>query len=160
MDVVSVTKIADHCADGGHVEYQQGTERRCYCGAVTYPVKRARSRASAKAAGTRFATSIATYLAEQLDDDRIERRATTGAKDRGDIAAVRHLGQRVVIEAKDYGGRILAGTWLNEAEIERGNDDAGVGLVIAKRRGLADPADQLVIMTVRDLVSLMTGSRP
>lgn len=119
-----------------------------------------RSRASAKAAGTRHETSIARYLAEALGDDRIERRAKTGAKDRGDIAGVRHMGQRVVIEAKDHGGRFLVGPWLTEAEIERGNDDAGVGLVIAKRRGTTAPGDQVVMMTVADLVSLMTGSRP
>lgn len=119
-----------------------------------------RSRASARAAGTRHETSVARYLAEQLDDDRIERRARTGAKDRGDISGVRHMGQRIVIEAKDYGGRVQVGPWLTEAEIERGNDDAGVGLVVAKRRGTTDPGEQIVLMTLADLVSLMTGERP
>jgi hypothetical protein len=103
---------------------------------------------------------ITTYLRDRLGDDRIERRRLAGARDRGDIAGVRHLGQRIVVEAKDYGGRVQVGPWLNEAEIERGNDDAGVGLVIAKRRGTTDPAEQVVLMTVRDLVSLMTGERP
>lgn len=120
----------------------------------------ARSRASAKAAGTCHETSIATYLADRLDDDRIERRTRNGAKDRGDIAGVRHLGQRVVIEAKDYGGRYQVGPWLTEAEVERGNDDAGVGMVVAKRRGTTDPADQVVIMTLGDLAALLTGERP
>lgn len=119
----------------------------------------ARNRSSAKAAGTRHETSIATYLANRLDDDRIERRSRNGAKDRGDIAGVQHLRQRIVIEAKDYGGRYLIGPWLAEAEIERGNDDAGVGLVVAKRRGTTDPAEQVVIMTLGDLASLLTGSR-
>ena len=119
-----------------------------------------RSRASAKAAGTRFESNIATHLAIQLDDDRIERRSKNGAKDRGDIAAVRHMGQRIVIECKDHGGRLSTGPWLNEAEIERGNDDAGVGLVIAKRRGTTHPGDQIVLMTVTDLISLLTGTRP
>ena len=36
-----------------------------------------RTRASAKAAGTRFETDVAKYLAEHVDD-RIERRAKTG----------------------------------------------------------------------------------
>lgn len=118
-----------------------------------------RSRQSAKAAGTRHESLIAGYLREHLDD-RIERRARSGAKDRGDISGVRHMGQRVVIEAKDYGGQVKVGPWLNEAEIERGNDDAGVGLVVAKRRGTTDPGEQVVLMTVADLVSLMTGERP
>lgn len=120
----------------------------------------ARSRASAKAAGTRHESSIVAYLAEHLDDDRIERRSKSGAKDRGDVTGVKHLGQRVVIEAKDYGGRYLVGPWLNEAEVERGNDDAEVGLVVAKRRGTTAPGEQVVFMTVDDLVALLSGSRP
>ncbi len=118
-----------------------------------------RTRASARAAGTRFESSIVGYLATHLDD-RIERRAKSGAKDRGDISGVRVNGQRVVLELKDYGGRVQVGTWLTEADVERGNDDALVGAVIAKRRGHANPLDQLVLMTVRDFVALLTGSRP
>ena len=120
----------------------------------------ARNRRSAKSAGTWLETLVAEYLAEQLDDDRIERRTKNGAKDRGDIAAVRHLGQRVVIECKEYGGKYQVGPWLAEAEIERGNDDAGVGLVVAKRRGTRDPGEQVVMMTLADLASLLTGERP
>lgn len=118
-----------------------------------------RSRASAKAAGSRFERSIADHLAQQIDD-RVDRKVKTGAADRGDIGGLRHMGQRIVIECKDYGGRFQAGPWLNEAETERGNDDAGVGLVIAKRRGTTNPGDQVVLMTVTDLISLLTGSRP
>jgi hypothetical protein len=59
-----------------------------------------RSRRSAKQAGTRFETAIATALADALDDDRIERRTRNGAKDRGDISGIRLHGQRVVIECK------------------------------------------------------------
>lgn len=118
-----------------------------------------RSRASAKAAGTRFETSIAAYLAEHVDD-RIERRAKTGAKDRGDIGGLRAMGNRVVVETKDYGGRYQIGPWLTETETERVNDAAVVGLVVAKRRGTQDPGDQVVILTLRDLVALFTGERP
>lgn len=120
----------------------------------------ARNRRSAKSAGTWFESLVAGYLAEQLDDDRIERRSKNGAKDRGDIASVRHMGQRVVIQCKEYGGRFLVGPWLNDAEVQRGNDDAGVGMVVAKRRGTTKPGDQVVFMTLADLASLMTGERP
>lgn len=120
----------------------------------------ARNRRSAKSAGTWLETLVAEYLAEQLDDDRIERRTKNGAKDRGDVAAVRHMGQRVVIQCKEYGGRFLVGPWLNDAEVQRGNDDAGVGLVVAKRRGTRDPGEQVVFMTLADLASLLTGERP
>ena len=108
--------------------------------------------------GSTFERQIADYLAAHLDD-RIDRRVKTGAKDKGDIGGVRHMGERVVIEAKNYGGRLLAGPWLNEAETERGNDDANAGLVVAKRRGTTKPEDQYVLMTLGDLVALMTGNR-
>ena len=118
-----------------------------------------RNRQSAKAAGTRFETAIATYLAEQLDDDRIERRRLSGRFDRGDIAGLRHQGGRIVVECKDVTRTALA-QWVTEAEVERGNDDALAGVVAHKRRGHGDPADQFVTMTLRDFVSLLTGARP
>ena len=115
-----------------------------------------RNRASAKKAGSRFETLVASYLAEALDDDRIERRARTGAKDRGDITGVRHMGARVVVEAKDC-ARPQLSAWAAEAEIERGNDDAVAGLIVYKRHGRGDPADQWVACTLGDLVALLTG---
>jgi hypothetical protein len=118
-----------------------------------------RNRASAKAAGSRFERLIADCLAHHVDD-RIDRRVKTGAKDRGDIAGLRHMGGRVVLELKDYGGRYLLGPWLNEAETERGNDDAIAGAVVIKRRATGDPLEQVVVMTVRDLIALLTGERP
>lgn len=117
-----------------------------------------RTRKSAKAAGARFERIIADFLAAHVDD-RIDRRVKTGAKDRGDIAGLRHMGGRVVAECKDV-TRWNPGTWLAEADIERGNDDALAGLVVAKRRGIADPGQQVVMMTVADLVALLTGERP
>lgn len=117
-----------------------------------------RSRASAKKAGAGFERLIADHLAA-IVDDRIDRRVKNGAKDRGDIGGLRHMGGRIVIEAKDYGGRLLPGPWINEAETERGNDDALCGLVIAKRRGTTRPGDQFVLMTVDNLVAILTGNR-
>lgn len=117
-----------------------------------------RSRASAKKAGTEHETSVAGYLAQHVDD-RIERRRQSGSKDRGDISSVRVPGGRVVVECKEYGGRLQPGPWLKEAEVERVNDGALVGLVVAKRRGTTDPGDQFVLMSLRDLVALITGSR-
>lgn len=125
---------------------------------TTAPVAR-RNRASAKTAGTRFETTVAAYLAKHVDD-RIERRRQTGARDRGDLSGLRVLGNRIVAECKDYGGRLLPGPWLREAEIERGNDDAAAAIVLAKRRGATAPGDQYVLMTVDDLVALITGQRP
>ena len=117
-----------------------------------------RSHASARAAGSRFERAIADYLAEHVSEF-VDRRVKTGAKDKGDIAGLRHMGQRVVLECKDVSRLNLSG-WVDEADIERGNDDALAGFVVHKRRGTADPGDQYVTGTVRDLVALLTGGRP
>lgn len=117
-----------------------------------------RNRTSARRAGARFETAVAAYLAGHVDD-RIERRTSNGAKDRGDISGLRHMGERVVLECKDT-SRWTPGEWLTEAELERGNDDAICGLVVAKKRGTTDPGDQIVLLTLRDLVALLTGQRP
>lgn len=118
-----------------------------------------RSRKSAKDAGTAFETSIAAYLAEHVDE-RIERRTKNGNKDRGDIAGLRHMQQRIVVECKQYGGRLEPVAWTQQAEIEAGNDDALAGIVAAKRRGTTDPSRQWVLMTMADLVALITGVHP
>lgn len=119
---------------------------------------RPRSRASAKRAGARFEQAVADYLAVHLADDRIERRTSNGAKDRGDIAGVRHMGGRLVLEVKAT-SRWEPAAWLAEAEVERGNDDALAGLVVAKRRGRADPGEAVVLLTLHDLACLLTGQR-
>lgn len=69
------------------------------------------------------------------------------------------MGQRVVIECKNT-ATISLGTWVTEAEIERGNDAAAVGLVAHKRIRHTDPLDQYITCTLRDLVALLTGERP
>lgn len=119
----------------------------------------ARSRSSAKAAGTRHETSIVKYLAEHLDDDRIERRSKNGAKDRGDVTGIRHRGRRVVIEAKNTARTDLAG-WIREAHREAGNDDAAIGVVVSKRHGVGDPAQQWVHMTLADFAWLIGADAP
>lgn len=118
-----------------------------------------RSPKAAKGAGAWLERAVADYLAEHVDD-RIDRRVKTGAKDKGDIGGLRVMGQRVVVECKEYGGRLLPGQWIAETDVERGNDDAAAGFVVAKRRGTRDPGDQYVLMTVRDVVALITGTRP
>jgi hypothetical protein len=117
-----------------------------------------RNRKSARSAGTRFERVIADALAAALDDDRIDRRVKNGAKDRGDVSGVRLHGQRVVIECKDVATLALP-QWTAEAQIEAGNDDALVGVVIHKRRSVADPMHQSVSMTLADLIAILTGQR-
>lgn len=117
-----------------------------------------RSRKSARQAGSKFERSIADVLAEHVDD-RIDRRVKSGAKDRGDIGGLRSAhGQRVVVECKNVRG-VQLGSWYAEADVERGNDDAEIALVAHKRHGTADPLEQWVTCTVRDLIALVTGVR-
>lgn len=119
-----------------------------------------RNRASAKAAGTRFESLIAAFLAARLGDDRIERRAKTGAKDRGDIGGVRTVrGGRVVIEVKDTARDNLP-SWIREADVERGNDDAVIGVVAHKKRGSTVGGEQYITMTAEMFARLLLGGDP
>lgn len=116
-----------------------------------------RNRTSAKKAGSSFERAQADWLADRLGDDRIDRRVKSGSKDRGDISGVRLIrGGRVVIECKNTASLSLS-AWLREAEIERGNDDAHVGVVMHKKRGAADPAEQYVTMTAETFARLIEG---
>lgn len=120
-----------------------------------------RNRKSAKQAGSSFEKDVAAYLAGALGDDRIERRARNGSKDRGDITGVRTvLGERVVIECKDV-ARLNLSVWTAEAEIERGNDDATVALVAHKRRGYGpkNMGGTYVTMTLADAAALLGAGR-
>lgn len=129
-------------------------------GVMTVELKRPRrTRASAKQAGSRFERIVADYLAEHVDD-RIDRKVKTGAADCGDIGGIRTFNkQRVVVECKDT-AKLQIGPHLDEAETERVNDKALVGVVAAKRHGVGDPGSQVVYMTLRDLAALLTGERP
>lgn len=115
-----------------------------------------RSRASAKQAGSAFEKLVADYLQDELDDDRIERRVMGGVNDRGDISNVRFFGHRVVIECKNVSATSL-GSWVEEAHVEAGNDDALFGAVAHKRRGKGRAADQFVTMTLADFVKILQG---
>lgn len=118
-----------------------------------------RTRRSAKTQGTRFETTIARYLATALNDDRIERRTRNGNHDRGDIIGLRAHGQRLIAECKDT-SRLDLPAWTAQAHTEAGHDDALAGVVIHKRRGIANPARQWVTMELSDLLALITGAPP
>jgi hypothetical protein len=107
--------------------------------------------------GTRFERLVADYLNEKVDD-RIDRRVKTGSNDKGDIGGWRFNGLRIVAELKDHSRLDLSG-WVNQAEIEAGNDDAEVALVIHKRRGKGHPGAQYVTLTLDNLLALLTGGR-
>lgn len=112
-----------------------------------------------KQKGTAFETTIVRYLSGRLGDERIMRMPLNGAKDRGDIAGIRTLlGERVAVECKNV-ARMNLGGWISEAEVERGNADAKVGVVIHKRAGKGQARDQYVTLTVEDFAVLLGADR-
>lgn len=118
----------------------------------------ARSRASAKAAGSTFERQMADVLAKHVDD-RIDRKVKTGSADKGDIANLRAHNLKVTVECKDYGGQIKAAEWAAEATVERENDKGLAWVIVAKRKGTTDPLKQWVLMTMGELIALINGNR-
>jgi len=113
-----------------------------------------------KQKGTAFEGQVVAYMRGALGDDRIERRATSGKNDRGDISGVLLRGRRVVLECKNHKAMKLS-EWLEEAEDERRNDDADFAFVIHKKRGCGDKrmGDTYVTCTLENLCALIAGSR-
>lgn len=119
-----------------------------------------RNRNTAKKSGSAFEQLIADGLANALGNPDIDRAPRKGRFDIGDVANVRHPnGERIAIEAKDYGGKLEPTTWTREATVEAANYGAIAGIVFAKRRGTRKFEDQWVVMQGADLVALLTGDR-
>lgn len=108
--------------------------------------------------GSSFERLIADYL-KANGFPFADRRVKNGAKDRGDIGGVHVHGQSVVFESKNT-TRVSLGTWAAEAEAERVNDEALACVIVHKRHGKGQAGDQWVTLTVRDLVAILTGTRP
>lgn len=117
----------------------------------------ARSRASAKKAGSGFERVIADAFAATVDD-RIDRAVKRGVNDQGDVSGLRFHGHKIAVEVKNEVSVKLAG-WTAEAEVERKNLGALAGIVVSKRHGKGDPMDQWVHMTMRDFIALMNLNR-
>ena len=100
----------------------------------------ARSRASAKAAGTAWESAIRDYLRGR-GWPHAERRARTGARDQGDITGV--IG--VCIEAKNT-SRIEPAAFLDQAIEEGGHAGADIAAAWIKRRGKTSPEYGYVLM--------------
>ncbi|MFE2712306.1 hypothetical protein ACFXKI_10015 [Streptomyces mirabilis] len=102
-----------------------------------------------KAKGSAWERAIVEHL-RAVGWPFAERRLAGSTKDRGDIAGV--VG--VVIEAKNAARTDLAG-WIDEADLERTNDGAWLGVVWHKRRGRASAADGYVTMTGAQFTALL-----
>lgn len=109
----------------------------------------ARAVNAAKTKGTAWESRVAQWF---RDNGWIhaERRALSGARDRGDIAGV--VG--VVIEAKSV-SRIDLHTILDEVRQEVWHERDIIGAAIIKRRGTTDPDRAYVLMDGRTLVQLL-----
>lgn len=104
---------------------------------------------ASKRKGTAAETAIVNYL-RTAGFTHVERRALNGNIDRGDIAGI----PGVVIEAKNCARQELA-AWVAEAELERDNDRASLGVVWSKRRGKSSPADWFVTMSGAQFAALL-----
>lgn len=94
-----------------------------------------------KAKGTSAETAVVRFL-RTIGFTHAERRTLNGTHDRGDIAGL----PGIVIEVKNCARQELA-AWIAEAERERDNDGASLGVVWHKRRGKSDPRDWFVTMS-------------
>lgn len=101
-----------------------------------------------KAVGTEMETRVVGYLQRWWPPT--ERRALHGNKDKGDVAAIPGL----CVEIKACKTMALAG-WVSEAVAEAANCGPGVTPVVVHRRvGKRDPAEQYVTMRLADFCKL------
>lgn len=115
-----------------------------------------RSNASARSAGQAFERLTANYLNDQLGGN-IDIQTKRGSLDLGDIAGLQTArGGRVTVECKNV-RKMTLGPWVEEAEAERRNAKAVLGVVVHKRHGKGDPGSQFVTMTLATLVELLRG---
>lgn len=103
-----------------------------------------------KAKGTAWESTLRDYL-QRSGWPTVERLPLSGAKDRGDLAGI----PDVVIEAKSEAGWDHLGVAIAEAEAERVNARAHLGVVWRKRVGRASAAEGYVVMTGSTFVDLL-----
>ena len=107
-------------------------------------------------ASRRKGTAWESAIVEHLRANGVphaERRALNGNKDRGDIAGL----PGVVIEAKSA-AKVELAAWVDEAETERANDGAAIGIVWFKRRGRTSPGAGFVTMTGDTALALLRAA--
>lgn len=104
---------------------------------------------AAKKKGTAAESAVVNYL-RGAGFTQAERRSLNGSKDRGDVAGI----PGVVLEVKNCARQDLA-AWVQEAELERDNDNASLGAVWHKLRGKGDPADWFVTMSGQQFTFLL-----
>jgi hypothetical protein len=103
-----------------------------------------------KAKGTLWESTLRDYL-QKSGWPTVERLPLSGSNDRGDLAGI----PDVVIEAKAETEWSHLGVAIREAEIERVNARASIGVVWRKRVGSTAAASGYVVMTGATFVELL-----
>lgn len=106
-----------------------------------------------KAKGTAAERDVVRYLQQWWP--AAERRALSGAKDRGDVAGI----PGVVVEVKAAATQLI-GPWQRETEVERLNAGAMYGMLVVKRPRKSVPQwdAYLPVATAGELLEFKEGS--
>jgi hypothetical protein len=100
-----------------------------------------------KAKGAAFERLVRDYLQESIPCERIPAGATL---DRGDLWT-----PNAAIQCKNH--RTLSlGAWLRQTQEQQQNSDKPLHALVVKRHGTTDPGQQLAIMTLEQLRSLLS----
>jgi hypothetical protein len=100
-----------------------------------------------KAKGSAFERLVRDYLAEQIPCERIPPGATL---DRADLWTA-----HAAIQCKNH--RTLSlGAWLTATAQQQQNAGKQFGVLIVKRKGTTDPADQFAILPLEQLRTLLS----
>lgn len=105
---------------------------------------------ASKKKGTAWESAVRDYL-QKSGWPTVERLPLSGNKDRGDLAGI----PEVAIEVKANTDWSHLGTWIAEAEVERVNARAQLGVVWRKRVGSGSAGSGYVIMTGATFVDLL-----
>jgi hypothetical protein len=104
-----------------------------------------------KAKGAAFERLVRDYLAEAFPCERIPAGATL---DRGDLWT-----PTACIQCKNH--RTLSlGSWLTQTAEQQRNAGKPFGVLVCKRKGTTDPADQFAILPLSQLRSLLSHLPP
>ena len=111
-----------------------------------------------KALGTAWETDVRNYVAKELGDERIERRALHGSKDMGDIHGLFAHGYEGIIEckrSKALGAATMA-EFQRQTLDERENADADFALLAVKNFNHGT-GEGFCWVTIRDLTRICLG---
>lgn len=107
--------------------------------------------------GASFEQDCADYISARIGDEIIRKRPH-GQNDEGDLFGIKFMGKRVTAECKNHRKMELA-DWVDQAEVERGNDDGDYGIVIHKRKGKGAKnfGENYVTMTLDTFLAMSVG---